>query len=498
MSLPSSSSKLPLICFGIIALLFLGETSVLSNLHLLWRDELYTYYQVHGHSLQTLFPAIASGINKMPFVYFLLLWGIEQVTQLTPLMMRMVSALCIVLASPLIYFSLKRYGVRTAAAAVFLFYCLSRSLFRYSFEARPYGLYFLCAALVLLCFYRLTLRERVASGLLCANAFAQFLLPAVHYIGGVYGALAFGALAVDDWSRRRFRPKVYLSFLAGWLVFACLCLPTLRRQFQAPGGLGWIPRANGKSLFEWFSFEATWAGPLVVIGMVVGLRSIALQIRKGGSGDRSNLESGLLLCAFLWFVAPVAFWLMSFTGVLNGFLPRYFIPSILAWIIFMAVAGNSLRPFILRFIPEKAHSAALGLGLLVAAVLFTCRVGWNRSDRYGALPNTAELPRFLVTEHDGFFMIENYYDPLHQTALLVSQPREEAMWKAFAPNLPVVLVDQYAPSPESFAAIETAGESPVLSHWVSDRGYVVVAKIPLTHPVAKGATVYAKQNTPLR
>ena len=161
----------------------------------IWFDEACSHYQVAGRGWSDLIDSFGAGVNAMPYAYFVLLWVVDQTLGLSPFLLRLPSALIGLFGICLLHRLLARWrGPMVAVIACVTTLLLSERFMGYTHEARPYSLYFLAAVLSLSAGAAVLRDGGRTPGPLLGNALAAFALPAVHYVGLLYGAALATAL----------------------------------------------------------------------------------------------------------------------------------------------------------------------------------------------------------------------------------------------------------------------------------------------------------------
>ena len=214
----------------------------------IWTDEALSYYQVSAKTLLEMLDSFNSGVNAIPYLYFIVLWGIDQGFGLGPVILRLPSAVFALAALFLFHTILKeRFGNAVAFVSCVAALLLSENFIPFSHEARPYSLYVLVAVCCLYASITI-LKEGAGRGrALLINSVVAFTLPAVHYVGLFYSfGAALAVLCVGRVKGKFFTLRVLGSFVFGWAVFFVLHYSQMKLFIEKKGMIDatWIPRRS--------------------------------------------------------------------------------------------------------------------------------------------------------------------------------------------------------------------------------------------------------------
>jgi hypothetical protein len=158
-----------------------------------------------------------------------------------------------------------------------------------------------------------------------------------HILGLVYAGLILLALIAADAWQRRFRAKVYLCCIAGWLALIPW-IPAIQSSAAVGKPHGWIamPALSdlAVSLSFWLFTGLYWQLPhvpaaVLFAGWLCGVACvIGLVISATGGLKTAPSIRPVYLLGFALILAPAAFFLISHIAA-PIFLPRYLIPSAL-------------------------------------------------------------------------------------------------------------------------------------------------------------------------
>ena len=455
-------------CLGYAGVIGLQLLDDLAN-RPIWFDEACSHYQVAGRGWADLIDAFGAGVNAMPYAYFVLLWGVDQAFGLSPLLLRLPSALIGLLGICLLHGLLARWrGPLVALIACVTTLLLSVRFMGYTHEARPYALYFLAAVLGLYAGAAVLRDGGRTLRPLAGNTLAALALPAVHYVGLLYGAALAAALlwALPPGAAARWR--VAASFLLGWGVFAAIQAPQVMLFVGAEPLLE--PVLIRREPFQVFATAEEAFTLLPTPVPVILLAFMLLAWRRGDPPRCGASGSGavdptpfLLATAALWTLMPIALYLHGMFSSPHLAMPRYFTPSLLAPALASAFALSVFYPRDPAGIPLRPGrdtwrfdlaGLTVALGFLGYTSLAAVKHIRNAPDLVSRRVTTTDLvdiarsPIPVVTNDPLLFVEYNYHaQGLQRLLLLRETPREVAGFRRFAPALPVVMPRDLAALP---------------------------------------------------
>ena len=403
--LPDSSSPRPrqqrtfpwgLFFCGYCAIILVAQLIHQSAIKPLWRDELFTYFEVHDKTCGEIIQSLKTGVNLLPPTYFLLLSALLHFTDFTPLLGWALGCSFILATVPVMWLALRRTAgtLITAIAISGVVFC-SPLIYYHNSEARPYGFFLFAAGMVAWAFARSVQEERLSSGTLVLLVVANALLPSVNYIGGLYSAAALAVTFTLDLAARRMRWRVYGAYLGGWALFAVLVLPLCLAQYRMRGTVGtnWLPDFYEAVLI----LGKQWAKTLIPFAVVVVPFAIWLTFgqyepKVNQSSERQGDLSAWSLAALglAWLFIPVFFIGQSLLTHRNMYMDRYFIASDLGLLLLLAALaslacarwrGTATIETAVRAPWHRGFATAVAVGFVVIASL---RFYWNgRNELWG-------------------------------------------------------------------------------------------------------------------
>lgn len=320
--------NIPSLCITVLGGVFVIAFWMMHGVKVFWLDEIFTHYQVSGHSLGSLFESCGTGVNNLPPGYFLLLHLQGIVLGDGPLALRFPSLACTLISLFFAYRFLRLFFDGFASAiAVVTVYTFSAEILVQMTEARPYAAYFMLS--VASAYYGTLLVRESSPGwkLLGVNALLAFLLPFTHYYGGLYNALFLAAVLLGDVRSQRLRPRVYLSYVAGWAAFCVAGLGTFLSQMAVVSGkaaAGQVITANHFALlFDLYGQFILFPLPFVLLVCAHAFLERGVQ-----SPQAQPQGSSILLVMAFWLLVPSGLVAASMAGILE--VPaqvKYFLPT---------------------------------------------------------------------------------------------------------------------------------------------------------------------------
>ncbi|MGC2297280.1 MAG: glycosyltransferase family 39 protein, partial [Acidobacteriaceae bacterium] len=238
----------------------LGVASLLASCILwslrkpMWGDEVFTYTELRDPSFLHLLHAVPRlGGAGMPLFYFTA-WPWAHLFGFSDLSLRLYSSFGICGAFLILLASMRRRFSNAAAfngVAFGLF--ASLIVLDQNSEARGYGLYLLLCALAVVQALKVAEAENPRTRDLIFLALTQAGLVLGHILGLVYAGLILLALLTADLVQHRFRTRVYLACVAGWLALLPW-IPAIQASAAVGRPHGWIAVPTFSDLLASLSF----------------------------------------------------------------------------------------------------------------------------------------------------------------------------------------------------------------------------------------------------
>ncbi len=320
----------------------------------MWGDEVFTHIELSDPSFGHLLSAVTRlGGAGMP-LFYLTAWPWAHLFGLSDLSLRLYSSVGVCGAFLILLITLRRFVAPSSAflgAAFGLF--ASLIVLDQNSEARGYGLYLLLCALAIAQVSKVAQTGRPRWTDLPLLALTQAGLVLGHVLGLVYAGLLLLALVVADAAQRRFRLRVYLWGLAGWLALIPW-IPAIRASAAVGRPHGWISVPTvadlGASLSFWLFTALYWQisthppVALILAGWFCAITVVLVLVVTAAWSFRSATrdQRSLYVIGFLLVAAPIFLYLISVT-ITPVFLPRYTVPSAMGVAILAAAWANRVR-----------------------------------------------------------------------------------------------------------------------------------------------------------
>src|SRR5215467_1257270 len=326
-----SAQRLELLLPPAAALCLISCTLIASHRMPMWLDELYTYYAISHDSFAAFLRSYRTGINGAPPLYFLATWAVSRVIPLSALSLRLYSSVASGVALFFIWTTLRRYtGFFVSSVATLTPFLTSNLFLEHNSEARFYGLYIALLGWSTYKYDQLCTLRSPSRRQLFSNSVSHGLAVSCTYVAGCYSCAILLALIIRDYSLGLWRPKVYLSVLAGWLPMLFYA-PLILSQKDATK---WLRVPGLGAIFNpiHLGIEAYF-----VLFAFAGLVAIALLRQHHSSGSigaasESHAEKKdflhLVILAFTFLAVPYGLLIISWAGfpLLH---PRYALPSLI-------------------------------------------------------------------------------------------------------------------------------------------------------------------------
>lgn len=337
---------------------------------LLWADELLTMHLLQADSLRKLWGGIALGIDGNPPLYLTGAWLLARLLpgSISAVAVLKLLNLALVTAGLAALWHLGRRVASAAAcwAALFVLLTLNENLLFAAFEFRTYATYFAAAAVAALAQQGAIERGRPRETGLLALAFLA--LTSSHTFGIAY----VGCIALAGWLSARCEKGVLRRIVIATApsVMAVLAwLPILREQLKVASPYGWMTQPGWSELAETLFSSQLMLWICVAALLWLLLTSVAdwsQQPRWRGemiSGDDRQSTRYMLLLATGFTAFALAAWIVSLIAF-PIFVPRFFIPQLIATSILMTVFAQGLLA-----VAERRRALVVVGGLIISALV---------------------------------------------------------------------------------------------------------------------------------
>ena len=390
----------------------------------MWPDEGFTVQLLGDHSLTHMMHALAHAADGGMPLYYLLAFGWGRLFGVSLLSLRLLSSLFVCAGVLLLWSSLRKaYSLMAVCLGVTVTTLTSVLVLTQNAQARYYGFYFACAALVFALLSRLSQVPRPGWKLLTGAIAAQVALIMSHPFGILYSLVAIYALLFSDYRWGKLRLRLYLTLASSWLILLIWIRPMIRLHDVAIPH-NWLPPLTFSDVLSFYSFSS----PCLLFGILAVVALTALGRPTDDIQPLSQSSRSLLTCGIAYLIPPLMIAMLS-TGESSFFLNRYFMPSLIG----IATVVTSLFDSRLRRVQS-------GVALQAAWVLlFVLFLGWpvgsaEKIDDQRLLTIDQHLPADLpvvVTDAQMFLPLtylshrpsRPYYYPLDWDAALQSPSR---------------------------------------------------------------------------
>jgi|SRR5271157_38109 len=285
-----------------LAFLFAGfyvvSSLYISSRRLLWFDEIFTALTSRLPDVRTMWKSLTESSDQNPPLYFLTTRIFDQLFRHADIGIRIPSALGLG-AGMLVTFDIARRLTNGFYGLIAMAFLSTSFVTYYGFEARPYALYFMLAAMAL--WLWVVTKDESKTG---AAAFgALFLIGvAVHYYF-VLCLVPFGIWALAG--RRIFHPKL-IAATVGVMCSLAVLYPQIaasRALVRSPGTILWAPPSTTSLQEAYLEFYSMAVIPLVMIAVgAVVFASRERLVPAMSSGERLS---------WLFLTVPLAAYLLA-------------------------------------------------------------------------------------------------------------------------------------------------------------------------------------------
>jgi len=366
----------------------------------IWIDEAYTLQVITDPSLPHMMHALANAVDGgMPLYYILAhAWGVAFGTSLSTL--RLLSSIFVCAGVLLLWSTLRRaYTAWAVSLAIVATTVTSAILLHQNVEARYYGFYFACAALVFAVHLRLTATLAPSRRLVMAAILAHGALVMSHPFGVLYSGTAIAGLAFTDYRSGRLRWSLYAALAASWLLLLAWIGPILKVHDLAQPR-NWTPIPTTTEVLELFEFGS----PCLAFGLLMGTGLTALAPKATDESGIPDSSAPLLYHAFAFLLPPIPVALLSW-GSSSLFVARYFLPSLIGAATLIAYLLDSrLRTVRLNFALRFAWCVLLAV--ILAWPLLS--IEKTRDNRFEVLDRSIPLGLPVMTADAHVFLPLTY------------------------------------------------------------------------------------------
>lgn len=332
--------------FGVLligSIVYFAITLLQSASKPFWYDELFTFYISRLPRISDIVAALGDGIDQLPLPYFLLERFSQSAIGATGLGFRLPSVLGFWLGLVCIFFFVKKRTSTMHAIVAALIPLASTFVYRYAYEARPYGLLFGFASAALLSWQSAAEQNRRRLSLFCLSA-SLLGAAASHY----YAILLLIPIGIGE------AVRLFQSRRWDWPVSIC-CL--------AAGGF--LPIAHVKTNLNLYGanfwsrprpgffveFYGRMLEPLLVpaafLLLIVTIYATRHRAQIAKPVNTRPLPRSEMAAIVALFLLPFAGMAIAYL-VTNAIVPRYVLPAAIGFsllfgvFLYFASAGKSL------------------------------------------------------------------------------------------------------------------------------------------------------------
>jgi len=289
----------------------------------IWLDEGFTLQLLTDRSLPHMMHALANAADGGMPLYYLLAYAWGSIFGTALLSLRLFSSLFVCAGVLLLWSTLRKcYSVLAVALSIAATTITSGLLLHQNAEARYYGFFFACAALVFAMHFHLTQEPQPSRKLIACAIAAHVALLMSHPFGMLYSAMAIAALVFSDHRWGKLRWRVYVALAASWLVLLLWIAPMVRLHDVAVPH-NWPQPPTFVDVLTLYAFGS----PCLAFAILFAIGLSALAPARDKQEQPSD-SSALLACAVAYLIPPLIVAMISL-GDSSLFVDRYFIPSLI-------------------------------------------------------------------------------------------------------------------------------------------------------------------------
>ncbi len=447
---------------------------ILSAKHLLWADELFTWYPATA-SFGTMLASTRDTINSAPPLYFIVAWAWARVFGDAALSLRLLSTFALSAAIFVMFAVLRRaYGVFAAAIAVGLALTFSHSDLLYQSSSARFHTLLIAEVALGIWIYQRMMQRPPSTRLLVANAATHAAMVMTHYFGPLYSAAILSGVLLTGRIRHRNPIPMAVSIVAGWLVFIPW-IPVFQRHQQMGRPSFWMPVPDLAVLEDHyarfvgndFGLLLKWLGASVLIGLALAVLSgRGLRRALGWLSSVRNREIPLLALLPAFGAIPLLIYFLSTRpGKFSLFGPFYMLSGALGWAIICAhLSHRALRLGALMTRRRARRALVAGQALIVVGLL--AWGGWVmvRHARNAVTdPPWVDVPRdpgdeLVVVEHIHWFMGMNFYSRHPERYVFLVDPEVGVAEGGGGPLNHQIMAALKRQFPAHFAGVRTTDE----------------------------------------
>ena len=406
---------------GLVTVSLLTAGLLMTHKSSFWYDEMATWTLVSDPSALHMLRTIAVGGENNPPLYHFVLRAWMAVFGGSESAMRALTSVSFAATAAVLWLTLRKaYRTRAVALGVTTALCGAKIVFDQLAQARFYGFFVLLTVIAVAMTFELARSAAPSRRMLIAAFASQLALVYCHLFGLLYsGALAV-AIVLLDADRRRFRPRVYMTYIAAWIAFLPWVPATLQQATLAKPR-SWIPRPTMVDFVRLVEKEAVWLPLTIVLIAVIAAWELR---RRASDGPNVSLRTradrqALQIIGLALILVVVTVFLESLVAV-PVFMDRYVMPSVVGWAIVIThlaqMAGESSADGTLlgaegtRSLWSLSTVSWSGFVLVIAAMPLAqaCYAPSNGAPaRVAVAPDLANVP-IVMESALGFWPVHHY------------------------------------------------------------------------------------------
>ena len=297
-----------------------------STARIFWSDELFGWMLLKDPSFQHMLKAWRAGADGGGILFYFLGRGWFFLFGPSEMSFRLFSALGIYVGFAAVWVALVPfYPRRLLVPLLFAVWFGTSPTLVHIDEGRFYGMLLGGAGLAFLTAVRLSTQDQVRLPLLGGSLAATLVLVGAHPLGLVYSGVLLAAVVIHDIFRRRFRPLVYTSVLAGWslLLFS---REALRNSAAVGKPHFWTVRPHLHDLRMIYSQGTHLLSALWILSIAMLLLAILLRYLTPRSAfEQLGRRAAVLFPTAALLLVPCLIWIASRRGT-SLFTDRYLLP----------------------------------------------------------------------------------------------------------------------------------------------------------------------------
>lgn len=418
---------------------FLGVLSyVLSPRHMMWGDEFLAWHLLADASWKHAYHEWLSGADGGGISYYILGRAVMALTNRSPQIMRVYSAVCMGLGG-LIWFRMLRrhYSLLAVTLSVSLMWLCNWTFLDESFQVRFYGQFVFAFALAAYGFVQVEEKALTPrAGFLIAFTSTAFMVH-THMLGLCFSGILLASLL---FSSQPVQTRIWqaVGILLGWVTLA----PFIQAIRSSAHGQQWIQMPTVQDVVRHYLHSSIYLGSSLLTTDIGGFAlltfvTVALWMRhrQGHLLARESQDRYLVIIALLGMLSPLGLYVVSHLGK-PVFATRYLMPQLMSLCVLIALA---IDVFLARVSPKLQ----VGIGGLAFALLAVIQIATLHSVIRDAFQPRSDLDPLLAIEGDKPVVIFN--TPLWEQLWFYEGSRAHRFLMFHSKSRSMLFAPQYTP-----------------------------------------------------